>query len=200
MIIQIICDDCNGTGVSEYVTHGPTEADVEPIRCPACGGFGAVETADTYLNAWNAAVEACARVVRTHEWPADQDVVDEAVLTLLKDTSGAPPPLRTQRDIADAKAFIAKHHTFGWDQLSWALAMARRVDDNEPPALAQQADAPTGVQALVEALRPFVNAYQKAADPIGDSDLDDEQPRHVTVTLGDCRRAARVLNPRFFEP
>ena len=43
------------------------------------------------------------------------------------------------------------------------------------------------------ALLPFVEAYCKAADPIGDSDLDDEQPRHVTVTLGDCRRASRLL-------
>jgi hypothetical protein len=48
-------------------------------------------------------------------------------------------------------------------------------------------------QAAIEALRPFVDAYQKAADPIGDSDLYDEQPRHVAVTLGDCRRAARAL-------
>jgi len=47
--------------------------------------------------------------------------------------------------------------------------------------------------ALLKALRPFVDAYQKAADPIGDSDLYDEQPRHVTVTLGDCRRAATAI-------
>jgi len=44
-----------------------------------------------------------------------------------------------------------------------------------------------------EALRPFVEAYARAADVIGDSDLDNEQPRHVTVTLGDCRRAASLL-------
>jgi hypothetical protein len=45
------------------------------------------------------------------------------------------------------------------------------------------------------ALHPFVDAYVKAADPIGDSDLYDEQPRHVAVTLGDCRRAAAALAP-----
>ena len=46
---------------------------------------------------------------------------------------------------------------------------------------------------LRAALRPFVAAYMKAADEIGDSDLYDEQPRHVTVTLGDCRRARAAL-------
>lgn len=48
-------------------------------------------------------------------------------------------------------------------------------------------------QALIQALRPFVAAYKRDADPIGDSDLYDEQPRNVYVTLGDCRRAERVL-------
>ena len=48
-------------------------------------------------------------------------------------------------------------------------------------------------QALRRALKPFVKAYAKAADPIGDSDLYDEQPRSVSVTLGDCRRAAALL-------
>jgi hypothetical protein len=51
----------------------------------------------------------------------------------------------------------------------------------------------TDKDAIIRALRPFVEAYAKAADPIGDSDLDDEQPRHVTVTLGDCRRASALL-------
>ena len=46
---------------------------------------------------------------------------------------------------------------------------------------------------LRAALDPFVTAYRNAADPIGDSDLDDEQPRHVFVTLGDLRRAARLV-------
>lgn len=46
---------------------------------------------------------------------------------------------------------------------------------------------------LRAALRPFVDAYKKSACPVGDSDLDNEQPRSVSVTLGDCRRAARVL-------
>ena len=46
---------------------------------------------------------------------------------------------------------------------------------------------------VVDALQPFVAAYKKTADDIGDSDLYDEQPRSVHVTLGDCRKAARVL-------
>jgi hypothetical protein len=43
------------------------------------------------------------------------------------------------------------------------------------------------------ALLPFVLAYAEAADPIGDSDLYNEQPRSVSVTLGDCRKAAALL-------
>lgn len=46
---------------------------------------------------------------------------------------------------------------------------------------------------LEEALRPFVESYKQNADPVGDSDLDNEQPRDVWVTLGDCRRARSVL-------
>ena len=45
---------------------------------------------------------------------------------------------------------------------------------------------------LRAALDPFVTAHRKAEDKIGDSDLDDEQPRSVSVTLGDLRRAARL--------
>jgi hypothetical protein len=51
----------------------------------------------------------------------------------------------------------------------------------------------TDKDKIIQALRPFVEAYARAADPIGDSDLDNEQPRHVTVNLGDCRRAASLL-------
>lgn len=46
---------------------------------------------------------------------------------------------------------------------------------------------------LLAALQPFVDAYRKAACPVGDSDLYDEQPRHVGVTLSDCRRAVTAL-------
>lgn len=51
----------------------------------------------------------------------------------------------------------------------------------------------TDKDAIILALRPFVEAYAKSADPVGDSDLDNEQPRVVRVTLGDCRRAASLL-------
>lgn len=46
---------------------------------------------------------------------------------------------------------------------------------------------------LADALRPFVDAHEAAAEPIGDSDLDNEQPRRVLVTLGDCRKAYMAL-------
>jgi hypothetical protein len=45
---------------------------------------------------------------------------------------------------------------------------------------------------LRAALAPFVDSYNLDADPIGDSDLYGEQPRSVRVTLGDCRKAARI--------
>jgi hypothetical protein len=48
------------------------------------------------------------------------------------------------------------------------------------------------VAALRAALLPFVASYNRAADHIGDSDLYGEQPRSVHVTLGDCRKAARI--------
>ena len=51
----------------------------------------------------------------------------------------------------------------------------------------------TRCRVLEQALRPFVASYQKHSDPIGDSDLDNEQLRDVLVTLGACRNAARVL-------
>jgi hypothetical protein len=51
----------------------------------------------------------------------------------------------------------------------------------------------TREQRIEAALAVFAEAYARAADVIGDSDLDNEQPRHVTVTLGDCRRAASLL-------
>ena len=49
-------------------------------------------------------------------------------------------------------------------------------------------------EKLLQALRPFVDAYEEQADPISDSDLDNEQPRAVAVTLGDCRRAALAVS------
>jgi hypothetical protein len=48
------------------------------------------------------------------------------------------------------------------------------------------------VALLRAALAPFVDSYNRDAEPIGDSDLYGEQPRSVHVTLGDCRKAARI--------
>ncbi len=47
---------------------------------------------------------------------------------------------------------------------------------------------------LYAALKPFADAFRAATNP-GDSDLDDEQPYHITVTLGDLRRARRLVSP-----
>ena len=44
---------------------------------------------------------------------------------------------------------------------------------------------------LLRAIQPILAEYAKR-DPIGDSDLYDEQPVHITVTLGDLRRLARI--------
>jgi hypothetical protein len=48
--------------------------------------------------------------------------------------------------------------------------------------------------ALLRAVLPIVVSYEVAADPIGDSDLYDEQPRSVSVTLGDLRTLARLFH------
>lgn len=50
------------------------------------------------------------------------------------------------------------------------------------------------VHELIVALRPFVESYERAADHVGDSDLYNEQPRSVEVTIGECRRAAMTLH------
>jgi hypothetical protein len=62
-------------------------------------------------------------------------------------------------------------------------AVGRQVRPKMPPI----------PELLEQALKPFVDAYTKHADQIGDSDLYDEQPRSVHVTLGDCRRAHLLL-------
>lgn len=46
---------------------------------------------------------------------------------------------------------------------------------------------------LIDALRPFVESYRQQDSAIGDSDLYDEQPMSVHVTLGDIRKASRAL-------
>jgi hypothetical protein len=89
VIVQVICDDCNGTGISEYVSHGPTEADVEPIRCPACGGFGAVETADSVVAAWNKAVETAASLA-----DAEAPNVAAAIRAIAQPEDDMMPPVR----------------------------------------------------------------------------------------------------------
>lgn len=45
---------------------------------------------------------------------------------------------------------------------------------------------------LRKAVKPIIAAYVKKVDP-GTSDLDDEQPFHITVTLGDLRQLDRLL-------
>lgn len=57
----------------------------------------------------------------------------------------------------------------------------------------QKLVAYAGDARLAQVLAPFVEAYSKAACPVGDSDLDNEQPHSISVTLGDCRRAKTVL-------
>jgi hypothetical protein len=48
---------------------------------------------------------------------------------------------------------------------------------------------------LVRDVTPLVRAVVNGMDyDPGHSDLDDEQPIHVSMTLGDYRRAARLLH------
>jgi hypothetical protein len=56
-----------------------------------------------------------------------------------------------------------------------------------------QTELETRIRELESALYPFVASFQRYSDPIGDADLDNDQPRDVFVKLGDCRNAVRVL-------
>ncbi len=40
---------------------------------------------------------------------------------------------------------------------------------------------------------PFIEAYTRQMTEIGDSDLDDEQSKHLVVTLGDIRKLQRAV-------
>ncbi len=76
------------------------------------------------------------------------------------------------------------------DLLSWDANGVFWPRSGEPGAY-DLVNAPPEVFAtrerLLAALTPFAEAYRKASDP-GTSDLD-EQPFHITVSLGDLRRA-----------
>lgn len=74
-----------------------------------------------------------------------------------------------------------------------ALQSESQLDRANAIGALRKAIAGSPDDPLRDALRPFVDAYVSDEDPISDSDLDDEQPRGVYVTLGDCRRARRAL-------
>ena len=40
--VTVTCGNCHGSGVSNYVIHGPAPDGWEPIRCDVCDGFGRV--------------------------------------------------------------------------------------------------------------------------------------------------------------
>ncbi len=67
------------------------------------------------------------------------------------------------------------------------------ADNGRPYTAPNRQELIARIEQLERALRPFVDAYKREACPVGDSDLYNEQPRAVRVTLGDCRLAARVL-------
>lgn len=50
---------------------------------------------------------------------------------------------------------------------------------------------------LYDALTALVADFDKSGgEPVGDSDLDDEQPKHMWTTLGAIRRARRAIRRR----
>lgn len=55
------------------------------------------------------------------------------------------------------------------------------------------ADPFAAAKALKAAATPFLAAYEAQDSEIPDSGLDDEQVKHVTVTLGDIRRLKRAM-------
>lgn len=91
---------------------------------------------------------------------------------------GIVPHVREHRGRREPRNMILQDHV-----LDHIISQSRTPKPKRPPLL----------QLLEKALEPFVKAYVDHADQIGDSDLYDEQPRSVHITLGDCRRAHLLL-------
>ena len=97
----------------------------------------------------------------------------------------APPREPTEEMIAAAICYLpARLSSEQWAQ-AWRIML------DKAPA------APSGGSAderrqLIGALRPFVADFDRQSDP-GTSDLDNEQPMNIRVSLGDCRRARLAL-------
>lgn len=91
---------------------------------------------------------------------------------------GIVPHVREHRGHREPRNMILQDHV-----LDHIISKTRAPQPKRRPTL----------ELLEKALEPFVDAYVKHADQIGDSDLYNEQPRSVHVTLGDCRRAHLLL-------
>lgn len=83
---------------------------------------------------------------------------------------------------AMASNMIDKAH---WERSNECYEEAE-IEEQEAKALNEAAAA---LQALAVAVKPFISSYEKQDSAIPDSDLDNEQPKHITVQLGDLRRA-----------
>jgi hypothetical protein len=48
-------------------------------------------------------------------------------------------------------------------------------------------------EALIDLLTKVLSAYKKLNSEISDSDLDDEQPKHIFLSLGDIRSMQKAI-------
>src|SRR5208337_3760098 len=68
-----------------------------------------------------------------------------------------------------------------------------RINDVLTKVYAERDELAERVKVLEDALRPFAEAHADSGEPIGDSDLDNEQPRSYHVELGAWRKAESVI-------
>lgn len=96
--------------------------------------------------------------------------------------------LATMANLLDADPNISKEFRMAFRE---AAEQRHEISRSEELVLQGCKDRDR-IEDLEIALRPFVEAFAKVTNP-GDSDLDNEQPYHITVTLGDLRLARRTL-------
>jgi hypothetical protein len=119
---------------------------------------------------------------------AEQAIADDKAgrtMPLVAEAKHTPLPWRlnpashpTIGDIGNPSVFKTVASTWNDEGLADARFIVRAVNAHE---------------ALVQASTAFLAAYEEQDSAIPDSDLDDEQTKSITVTLGDLRALRRAL-------
>lgn len=106
---------------------------------------------------------------------------------VLKDKNGSVIGRCVHHPFEDGWRFLSGSSAHGNSRKAWPTA------EECIPKWARDLNKPAEAALdLLEALRPFADAYERKKDP-GTSDLDDEQPQAWHVPLGAWRAAARAV-------